>query len=458
MINNDTTEYDTTEYNRKGYNKADRRSQHDENDDSENEENKVIDVRSPEYTPDKYVEVINPLEYMEGNFFKVEDMPEEQRTNVEDMTFQEWNRKQESHNRILHPTKFDLEPPTEIDFGKIEKDQPYVKPDGTQGTFSYVNFNRKGKTKGGISIIGPTVISSRGLCCLKEGCPDCIPFILDMENPHHRHFIYHTYAGFIRVIIEKIMENTGVFGIQTKAFNNITDDVRNTDKYRNAYKTINDSIKHFYRYPKDSEGSVDVESKILMGFCNTINKPQTEKSKEFKTSVKILTKRGTENCSLEVLKRINQGYYIEDGELKKGESKSMEFSFEIQFQRIAKTAGIGLKATTTTLFIYDFFKGKVLKRKSDMHAEEAAEDLCLVENGCNFDEFLGIKNFKIEDAEEKQERSEHRLRDQRTERKLLDDETIYSERKIEAGQMLMNMSNNKMETINDDDNESVFGN
>ena len=357
---------------------------------------KKIDPRSDEYTEEHYKSVKNPMESFEGQFFSVDRVPEEQRRNLVNLTFDEWNRIQKPHERILHPAGFDMEPPKKIDFGQLDVGKKYEKPDGSTGEYNSMNIFPQGKAKGSITIWGPTVIASRGYTKLKDTADECVPFIMDMNNPHHRHFIYYTYPEFMRMVMEKMMEAPSDFGIVGgRKITGITQQMRETDAlYKAEIEKIYSQIKHFWRYPQVDKAD-DFTSQYRMCFLNPIWKEENKVTgaKAFKTTIKVVSRqRNPENLSLQGLKRISQGYRWdpETNQAVKGNPQAIELSFSITFSRITKTATPAVKPTATNLIIYDIFDSRKMEREADIKCKEMAS---FIDDDVSFDNALKIEKF-----------------------------------------------------------------
>lgn len=374
--------------------------------DTQTNDIEIIDPRSDDYTQDKYVDVLDPYANYQS-FFKVEDIEKEQeRSNLRNMTFNEWNRSQDPWNRILHPVTFDINAfqDGEIEFGELKKNVQY-NIGSKSGNYNFMPMMKKGKKGGGITLSLPSVISQRGYCRLNEEVGKCVPFVMDMNNPHHRHFLYYVYPSFLKIVVEKIMENPGDFKSTMQSLRNPSAQ-RGTQDYTLTYFGIYSAIKHFFRFPKNGS-ETDNSSNLRMCFFNPIDRPKTEKSAGFTTTVKVLMKGKIKEISLKTLERICEGWDTKDGKLVKGEPKGIEFSGHINFGRITGSGSVGLKVTGTYIEITDIFPAKRGEREAERHAQET---LKLINTNKTFDSILGIDNFKDAFQEEEEEKTSFEMK------------------------------------------------
>ncbi len=415
-----------------------------------NEENNEDDFdinkhgkRHKKYTKEHYVPVFDPMEeIMDGStpqkkYFQLKNIPEDnQREDFEQLTFNEWNAKMEAWERIYAPSTFDTDPVPDgkIEFGEIKRDQEYTAKDGSKGTYSFtdISTDRNGKKVKGFTLRGPSVVSNFGYCVLKEGQPKCIPFKLYLENPHHVHFMEVTYRSFSRHLYEFIMLNMGMSGKTKKSLSKAEVEGRSSDKYKEYFKSIDESFVNFFKFPKNGE-ELELDANYRRCVLNPSNIEAKGEKKEFKTSVYLCSGKGREKITLEQLELIcegweNTGEKDDKGEFiyVKGKRKALEFSFDLQFSRLTCAKEANAKVTLTAMYITDIFESPDISRADDKRAQEIASS----ENLANVDlsQFAGLK-FKGETEDKGQkfsrtskftdsdDENEEREREEREERR-----------------------------------------
>ncbi len=387
------------------------------NDTEENDVEEYIptNARDKKCTSELYKDAMveNPLEDIEDTFFSIMGLSEDERKRIKisktleevdfGQTFQEWNRDQEPFNRILYPLEFDTSETENVQFEKPVTGIEYTGADGKKGTYTSVDISQKKGSKkiNGVTLNLPSVISRRGYCELKEGAPKCIPFVMDLNNPHHRHFLYVTYKSFVIKVIEMMLMNPSAFGIQKKAFSESDIADKESKKYKDAIASIYDSgtFKHFWRYPQEGE-EIDTESNMRMCFFNPIEKhgskatKDKKASKDFITSVFLVFGGKSHKISLRQLEKICEGWEInEEGQEFLGKPKSIEFAPKVLFSRATYTNCPSLKPTWTSLVITDIFEGEPPKRADEARAAEAQ---AYANKSGDFSKFVGLEGFKDE--------------------------------------------------------------
>ena len=422
------------------------------NDTEENDIEEYIptNARDKKCTSELYRDTMveNPMEDIEDTFFSIMGLSEEERKRIKvsktideidfGQTFQEWNRDQEPFNRILYPLEFDTSETENVQFDKPVTGIEYTAADGKKGTYNSSDiYQKKGSKKvNGVTLNFPSVISRRGYCELKEGTPKCIPFVMDVNNPHHRHFLYVTYKSFVIKVIEMMLMNPSAFGLPRKAFSEADIADKDSKKYKDAIASIynSGSFKHFWRYPTEGEES-DTESNMRMCFFNPIEKPGTKAtkdkkaSKDFITSVFLVFGGKSHKISLRQLEKICEGWEInENGEEVLGKPKSIEFAPKVLFSRATYTNCPSLKPTWTSLVVTDIFEGEPPKRADEARAAEAQ---AYANKSGDFSKFVGLEGFKDErrnfsgkPKEEKREIKRAQYKDSSEEEDNVDDDLI----------------------------------
>lgn len=416
---------------------------------------KIVDKRSEEFKEFPYKPVVDPMEFMEGKYYPIP----EGNPNYRNLTFQQWNEEQEPHNRIYHPAEFDVEPPKKISCGSYDASVKYIK-DGKQGEYAEQKIFPEGKTSGSITLLGPTVVSQSGYRKLKPTVDHCIAFVMDMNNPQHRHFLMYVYKEFIRLVIEIMLGQPTNYGLKCDAFPEITDQVRSSPDYIREIQFIYErDMSHFWSYPKKDK-TVDKNSNLRSCFLNPLEIEASENSKGYKSEITIVRKKslGNHKINLKTLSIISEGW--EHDRVKRKE-KGFEFSFSVSFPRITKTKGPSCKATPSSITIYDIFESRRALRQTDIIALKMSE---LITDENDFASVIGVENFadtiideenrshKLKPVEDNNERNKSPEKS-RNQRNQSSNDSVYTKGTKEV---LSNMDINKRGTSTKQSNQRRY--
>lgn len=340
--------------------------------DTENKdtETKPVTTDTEEVIP--FDPVSNPIELLEDKFIKVENCSFARGHRVESLTFEEWNAKQLPKNRILKPSPFDMDIPN-VSFGKLDSGNTF-NAKGEPMTFPFSALKeRKGKGREvAIQLTSPAVISQSGYRDNKteQGIIRSIGAIMDMSNPHHRHFTEHVCMGLYDQTIDFVLSNPGTFKLENKA--SVVNLVKTSEDYREAKRDAWKQFSKFVRFPKNGE-EIDTESNIRTVYINPskyVDKVDPRKNNEMK--VYLVTQAGKTEISVQDLFDLCAGkeYDSETKGTKMGKPKGFEFSFSWLFSRLTYTSKISLTPRGNAIFIHRIFDAPDIERKDDRHLKE----------------------------------------------------------------------------------------
>lgn len=336
---------------------------------------------------DTFTPVENPIKELEFVGIQIYDMIEDHR--IENLTFEEWNEKQISKNRIYHPTAFTMEAPIAT-FDKIETGSAInEKNEVVSFTFTKMKEDKGHGRLQSIVVTSPACISQRGFREneAKGQKIKSTGAILDMSNPHHRHFWEITCMGIVNQFIDFMMTNPGQWDFKFKKIDSDFD--RNSTKYKDAYKTALESLSTIIRFPKIGE-EFDTESNIRMIYINPMNYIDKKDPKK-NSHMKTFLPHQTEPITQDDLELICQGWEIDPNtkEPVLGKPKGFEFSFRWLFSRGVRTSKNSIQPKGTAMYIHRIFDAPEFESKDSRHMKSLEETI-----DADFSRFVGVSGFK----------------------------------------------------------------